>query len=81
MRPSLFSIRRVPRSHGRPVAKVSQQDYAPDCIANEDGERQIATAVSFHGEEVVRRDTSVRNENLRTPVYWQSSETPVDQKC
>ena len=24
-----------------------------DCIANEDGERQIACAVSFHGEEIV----------------------------
>ncbi|KAI0686473.1 Hsp70 protein-domain-containing protein [Cytidiella melzeri] len=24
----------------------------PDCIANEDGERQIACAVSFHGEEI-----------------------------
>ena len=28
-----------------------------DCIANEDGERQIACAVSFHGEEKVKRCT------------------------
>ncbi len=31
----------------------AQQDHVPDCIANEDGERQIATALSFHGEQMV----------------------------
>lgn len=29
------------------------QEGLADCIANEDGERQIACAVSFHGEETV----------------------------
>ena len=33
---------------------VLTKDGLPDCIANEDGEPQIACAVSFHGEEVVR---------------------------
>ncbi|KAG8835672.1 Hsp70 protein that interacts with Zuo1p [Serendipita sp. 399] len=31
---------------------VLNKDGVPDCIANEDGERQIATAMSFYGEEV-----------------------------
>ncbi|KAG8839652.1 Hsp70 protein that interacts with Zuo1p [Serendipita sp. 400] len=31
---------------------VLNKDGIPDCIANEDGERQIATAMSFYGEEV-----------------------------
>ncbi|CAG8607448.1 15846_t:CDS:2, partial [Acaulospora colombiana] len=53
-----------------PVAKAAQQDYAPDCIANEDGERQIATALSFYGEEVVRRDTSTKDKNLRMPARY-----------
>lgn len=35
------------------LLKFSQEGHA-DCIANEDGERQIACAVSFFGEEVVR---------------------------
>lgn len=26
-----------------------------ECIANEDGERQIASAISFYGEELVSR--------------------------
>lgn len=30
---------------------VLAKDGSAECIANEDGERQIATAVSFHGEE------------------------------
>jgi len=30
------------------------QEGLADCIANEDGERQIASAISFHGEETVR---------------------------
>jgi molecular chaperone DnaK (HSP70) len=33
--------------------QISQEGNA-ECIANEDGERQIACAVSFHGEEMVR---------------------------
>ncbi|KAF9778732.1 actin-like ATPase domain-containing protein [Thelephora terrestris] len=32
------------------IAVVSKEGLA-DCIANEDGERQIASAISFHGEE------------------------------
>lgn len=32
---------------------VGLQEGLPDCIANEDGERQIATAIAFHGEEIV----------------------------
>jgi len=32
---------------------VDLQEGLPDCIANEDGERQIATAIAFHGEEMV----------------------------
>ncbi|CAG7854783.1 SubName: Full=Related to SSZ1-regulator protein involved in pleiotropic drug resistance {ECO:0000313/EMBL:CCA73223.1} [Serendipita indica DSM 11827] len=31
---------------------ILNKDGVPDCIANEDGERQIATALSFHGEEM-----------------------------
>lgn len=34
---------------------VSQEGHA-ECIANEDGERQIAAAVSYNGEEVVSQD-------------------------
>lgn len=30
------------------------QEGLADCIANQDGERQIASAISFHGEETVR---------------------------
>ena len=30
------------------------QEGPADCIANQDGERQIASAISFHGEETVR---------------------------
>lgn len=30
------------------------QEGLAECIANEDGERQIACAVAFHGEEIVR---------------------------
>ncbi|KIM31188.1 hypothetical protein M408DRAFT_327475 [Serendipita vermifera MAFF 305830] len=31
---------------------VLNKDGVPDCIANEDGERQIATALSYYGEEM-----------------------------
>jgi hypothetical protein len=30
-----------------------EQEGLAECIANEDGERQIACAISFHGEETV----------------------------
>jgi hypothetical protein len=30
------------------------QEGLAECIANEDGERQIACAISFHGEETAR---------------------------
>ncbi|TEB14213.1 hypothetical protein FA13DRAFT_1617125, partial [Coprinellus micaceus] len=30
---------------------VLAKDGTAECIANEDGERQIASAISFHGEE------------------------------
>ncbi|KLO19688.1 actin-like ATPase domain-containing protein [Schizopora paradoxa] len=33
------------------IAVLTKEGHA-DCIANEDGERQIACAVSFHGEEI-----------------------------
>ena len=33
---------------------IRVQEGNPDCIANEDGERQIACAISYAGEEVVR---------------------------
>ena len=39
---------------------IHGQEGNADCIANEDGERQIACAVSFHGEETV----SLRNSAL-----------------
>jgi hypothetical protein len=29
------------------------QEGVAECIANEDGERQIACAISFNGEEIV----------------------------
>ena len=35
------------------IAVFTKEGIA-ECIANEDGERQIAVAVSFHGEEMVR---------------------------
>jgi hypothetical protein len=35
------------------VIGVGEQEGDPSCIANEDGERQIACAVSYNGEEVV----------------------------
>jgi heat shock 70kDa protein 1/2/6/8 len=35
------------------LAEKNQQEGLAECIANEDGERQIACAVSFHGEEIV----------------------------
>ena len=34
---------------------VLTKEGSADCIANEDGERQIACAISFHGEELVSR--------------------------
>jgi heat shock protein 1/8 len=30
---------------------LNKQEGLAECIANEDGERQIACAISFHGEE------------------------------
>ena len=36
------------------VITYTVQEGNADCIANEDGERQIACAVSFHGEEMAR---------------------------
>jgi hypothetical protein len=30
---------------------LNDQEGLAECIANEDGERQIACAISFHGEE------------------------------
>jgi heat shock protein 1/8 len=32
---------------------LDEQEGLAECIANEDGERQIACAISFHGEETV----------------------------
>jgi hypothetical protein len=47
----------------------------PDCIANEDGERQIATALSFHGEEMVSSPLYVIFENSsKASVHRQSSQ-------
>lgn len=31
----------------------NDQEGKTECIANEDGERQIAACISFHGEETV----------------------------
>ena len=36
------------------------QEGLADCIANQDGERQIASAISFHGEQTVRMLLSSR---------------------
>lgn len=36
------------------MANLDLQEGLAECIANEDGERQIACAVAFQGEELVR---------------------------
>jgi len=41
----------------------------PDCIANEDGERQIATALSFHGEEMVSTSPPLPRKLLKRLQY------------
>jgi hypothetical protein len=33
------------------IGLFNEQEGLAECIANEDGERQIACAISFHGEE------------------------------
>ncbi len=42
---------------GNSYASISvlNKEGNADCIANEDGERQIACAISFNGEEIVSR--------------------------
>lgn len=35
------------------LKRENSQDGLPDCIANDDGERQIANALSFSGDEEV----------------------------
>ena len=37
----------------RLIGGLYEQEGLAECIANEDGERQIACAISFHGEETV----------------------------
>lgn len=34
------------------IAVINKDGHA-DCIANEDGERQLATAISYNGDQVV----------------------------
>ncbi|KAK1219981.1 Hsp70 protein that interacts with Zuo1p, partial [Marasmius sp. AFHP31] len=34
------------------ILSGKEKGLQPECIANEDGERQIASAVSFHGEQI-----------------------------
>jgi heat shock protein 1/8 len=35
------------------ISVIGKEGHA-DCIANEEGERQIACAISYNGEEIVR---------------------------
>jgi len=41
------------RNSEQSYRSLKLQEGLADCIANEDGERQIASAISFHGEETV----------------------------
>jgi hypothetical protein len=45
------------------IWRVLQEGLA-ECIANENGERQIACAIAFHGEEIVRPGS------LYAPYPW-----------
>jgi heat shock 70kDa protein 1/2/6/8 len=49
------------------------QEGVAECIANEDGERQIACAVAFQGEEMVSRSLCCREGTDEGAVHWQSS--------
>ncbi|KAL5533456.1 SSZ1 [Sanghuangporus sanghuang] len=69
------------------IAVINKEGLA-DCIANEDGERQIACAVSFHGEEIYignqAKPQLVRNAqntiiNFRNLLGKKFSEIPKDQ--
>ena len=51
--PFLSSQRLVLRRSCLRVKLTGGQEGTADCIANEDGERQIACAIAFHGEELV----------------------------
>ncbi|KAL5528904.1 hypothetical protein ACEPAG_4878 [Sanghuangporus baumii] len=69
------------------IAVINKEGLA-DCIANEDGERQIACAVSFHGEEIYignqAKPQLVRNAqntiiNFRNLLGRKFSDIPKDQ--
>lgn len=58
----------------------NQEGHA-ECIANEDGERQIALAVSYNGEQVVRM-LEMSSRFIAHPcelhaVHWQCRETAI----
>lgn len=49
------------------------QEGLAECIANEDGERQIACAVSFFGEELVSANLAERYEMAKENTYRSTS--------
>ena len=52
---------------------AANQEGLAECIANEDGERQIACAIAFHGEEIVRERLIARTEILITYTVHRKS--------
>jgi len=57
---------------------LDPQEGLPDCIANEDGERQIATAIAFHGEEMVSSKKEKRGaRGLRKTIVGSSSTSVI----
>jgi hypothetical protein len=53
-----------------------------ECIANEDGERQIACAISYHGEEIVCEAVLLCYLTIYAcSVHWQSSKTAIGKEC
>ena len=60
---------------------VFTKERVTECIANQDGERQIACAIAFIGQEVVRAPRQIffftrANGAMRT-VYRKSSKSPL----
>ena len=59
------------------------QEGLPDCIANDDGERQISNAVSYGGEEEVALELSNKLQQLSdctVAVHWHTRKIPAGKK-
>jgi len=67
---SIAVIGKVSASTSNPVFVASidcfSQEGHASCIANEEGERQIACAVSYNGEEIVRRRLCGRTKSTQS---------------